>query len=303
MRAIGTVVNELDAQRLGSYLLAIGIASQMDPAKDGYLVWIRDEDKVDRAKQELTLFLQDPTDPRYQQAEQVAATVRQQQALADKQYRQNVRDVRSRWGRPSPKTCPLTIGLIAACIVVGVASKMGEEKEGILSYLFITEIKVVDDTTVSFERTLPEVRHGEVWRLATPMFIHFGPMHLIFNLWWLYNLGGVIETRRGVWRLALLVIAAAVISNLAQYLFKNPVFGGMSGVNYALFGYVWMKSRFDSSAGMYIPPDTVMMMIAWLFLCMTPVIPHVANHAHVAGIVVGLVVGYAPVLWRKLMRR
>ena len=121
--------------------------------------------------------------------------------------------------------------------------------------------------------------------------------------------GGVIEIRRKTWRLAMLVLVSAIISNFAQWLFSHypvshyPGFGGMSGVLYALFGYAWMKSRFDSSAGVYVPPDMVMLMIAWLFLCMIPGFPiNVANHAHVGGLIVGVVAGYAPVLWRKIMR-
>jgi GlpG protein len=304
MRAIGTVANEQDAQRLGAFLLTLGIASQMDPAHDGYQVWIREEDKVERAKQELARFLQNPADPRYQTAEQLAQQVRQQQTQAEKQYQRNVRDIRSQWGRPSPKSCPLTLGLIAACLVVAALSSVGREKEGILNYLYITHVKFRDDGQIEWHRGLPEVRRGQVWRLVTPIFIHFKELHLFFNMWWLYNLGGVIEIQRGKWRLALLVIASAVISNLAQFLFKHPAFGGMSGVVYALLGYAWMKSRFDPAAGMYIATDTVTMMIVWLFLCMIPGFPiNVANHAHVAGMIVGVVVGYAPTLWRKMSRR
>jgi GlpG protein len=179
---------------------------------------------------------------------------------------------------------------------------MGEQEEGILSYLRMTPIMVIDGEP-KINPTLPEIRHGEVWRLITPIFIHFGPMHLLFNLWCLYNLGGVVEIQRGWFRVAALVLVSALISNLAQLLFKGPGFGGMSGVVYALLGYAWMKSRFDPSAGIYIAPDTVMILVGWLFLCMTPLMPiNVANHAHVGGLVVGLIVGIAPTIWRKVRR-
>ena len=38
---------------------------------------------------------------------------------------------------------------------------------------------------------------GEPWRLLTPMFLHFGLMHIAFNGLWLWELGGMIERRQG----------------------------------------------------------------------------------------------------------
>jgi GlpG protein len=61
-----------------------------------------------------------------------------------------------------------------------------------------------------------------------------------------------------------------------------------------------MKSRYDPSAGMYLPPDTVTLMILWLFICMTGKVGPIANAAHVSGLITGVVVGVAPLLWRKL---
>ncbi len=37
----------------------------------------------------------------------------------------------------------------------------------------------------------------------------------------------------------------------------------MSGVLYGLFGYVWMKSRYEPSSGFYVTPNTVMWMVGW----------------------------------------
>ena len=121
----------------------------------------------------------------------------------------------------------------------------------------------------------------------------------------------MVERRRGSWRFLLLVLVVAVISNLAQYYLdvgpqagglavqRNPLFGGMSGVLYGLFGYLWMKSRYEPALGMALSPRLVFWMIAWLFLCMTGVVGHVANVAHVTGLILGVVIGIAPYLWRR----
>ena len=139
---------------------------------------------------------------------------------------------------------------------------------------------------------LPEIQSGQLWRLVTPIFLHFGMIHIAFNCLWVWQLGGLIEYRRGLPIYGALVLSAAVLSNLAQFAWtKSPAFGGLSGVVYALFGYVWMKSRYDPRSGLYLSRQTAGIMVGWLFLCMTPIMPNVANAAHVAGIIVGIAAG------------
>ena len=81
-----------------------------------------------------------------------------------------------------------------------------------------------------------------------------------------------------------MVLAIAVVSNLCQYLYDGPLFGGMSGVAYGLFGYIWIKSRVEPSSGFYMHQTTVMVMLVWFVLCFTPVLGGVANGAHAAGL-------------------
>jgi GlpG protein len=143
---------------------------------------------------------------------------------------------------------------------------------------------------------LPEVRHGEIWRLFTPIFVHMSVAHILFNMLWLQDLGSMIEGRQGTLTLALLVLVSAGVSNFAQYYVSGPFFGGMSGVVYALLGYVWIRGKFDPGSGVFLHPSTVMMMLAWFVLCytplLTPFVGHVANSAHAAGLVVGMAWGF-----------
>ena len=43
-------------------------------------------------------------------------------------------------------------------------------------------------------------------------------------------------------------------------------------------------------------------MLAWLVVCMTGMVGPIANAAHVAGLVIGMLVGAAP-HWRQVVRR
>ena len=47
------------------------------------------------------------------------------------------------------------------------------------------------------------VTDGQVWRLLTPIFLHFGIVHLAFNLLVLSWLGNMVESRRGALKLVL----------------------------------------------------------------------------------------------------
>ena len=54
---------------------------------------------------------------------------------------------------------------------------------------------------------------------------------------------------------------------------------GMSGVIYALFGYVWMKGMYQPEQRMGVHPNTVNLMLIWLVVCMTGVIGPIGNAA------------------------
>jgi len=138
-----------------------------------------------------------------------------------------------------------------------------------------------------------DVLSGEVWRLVTPIFLHFGLLHLVFNLSWLWVFGAILERSGGGLRFALMVLVVGVLSNVLQYVATaSPSFGGMSGVIYGLFGYLWMRGRFDPSSGYTLPGSTVMILLGWYVICFTGLVGPVANGAHTGGLVTGALWGY-----------
>ena len=111
----------------------------------------------------------------------------------------------------------------------------------------------------------------------TPIFLHFSLLAHPVQRWAVTLEGTMIETCRGTFRLAVLVLVAAVLSNLGQHFYymhqadpgRFHLFGGLSGVGYALFGYLWMKGQYEPEQGMILHPNTITMMLFWLVLCMT----------------------------------
>ena len=193
----------------------------------------------------------------------------------------------------------MTILLIAASVATAFYTDLGK-KDAAVAQLAIVPY-VVRPPWIHYAH-LSESWYREPWRLLTPIFLHFGFMHILFNLLMLAQLGGLIEAVRGSWRFLVFVLLIAVPSNIAQYLWSGPQFGGMSGVVYGLFGYIWMKSRYEPGSGFYVAPNTVVWMVGWFFMCLFQIIPGVAvaNAVHATGFAVGIILGRWPSLWRSL---
>ena len=113
---------------------------------------------------------------------------------------------------------------------------------------------------------------------------------------WLFQLGSMIEGLQGRLRLALLVGVIALVSDVAQYILVGPAFGGMSGVVYGLFGYVWMKGKFDPASGLFIDQRSIILMMVWFGLCFTGWVGPIANVAHAGGLAVGMLWGWLSAL-------
>ena len=303
MRQVGTLLKESDAQRFIHYLVTCGITAQTEQDSDQWEIWVRDENQLTQAKEELEEFRRDPDGRRYKDVESSAQTIRRQKAEKHQQTRKNVIEMRGRWGHGISRKAPLVFTLIALSVLATIVTEFGQnaymERLG-----FCDRVHVVNSSWNKelLADKLVDIKRGELWRLITPIFVHLGMIHLVFNMYWTYYFGSQIEGRRGTFRLALLVLVIAVVSNFAQAWIKDPWFGGMSGVVYGLFGYVWMKTLYDSSAGLFLSQGKVLLFIGWFFVCLSGIVGPVANIAHGAGLVMGVVIGYVPILWRDLRR-
>ena len=314
MRKIGEIQTLELTNRFVDVLKAEAISSQFDQEGETCSIWIHNDDHLEKARERLQQFTENPDDPRFQAATKLANEFRKQEEKNRQQAIDNQVSMNKRWQAPSSRETPITTGLILFSILISLFLNFGQghKRELTVKTVFISAYDfphTFNGKTVSreklielrFKKGLPEIREkGHIWKLITPIFIHLGMMHLIFNMLWTYQLGRLIEQRKGTFRLLILVLLAALISNYMQFLWSGPSFGGMSGVVYALFGFVWMRGKLDPQSGFSLDPTTVLLMIGWLFACYFGLIGNVANTAHFMGILVGMSAGaYRPLLFKR----
>lgn len=291
MRKIGQLENGGRARTFADYLLVQGIAAETEPAGDGedapWNVWVLDEDRVEAAKALLSRFRSMPDAEEFETAAAEAAKRRAAEARAAEKAAVP--------GRASARRMPegvATSVLMGLCVLAAVLTRLGDD-EAWVQWLTISAGGGAPADALHFWRSLTQVGEGQVWRLVTPIFLHFSLWHLVLNLLWFRDLGRVLEQKLGGWKLAVLVLALAVVSNLAQFAVAGGNFGGLSGVVYGLFGYLWVRGRMEPGFGTWIHPVTSTMMLLFLALGVFGLIGPIANTTHFSGLLAGAAFGWA----------
>lgn len=135
---------------------------------------------------------------------------------------------------------------------------------------------------------------GEVWRLWTPMFLHFEILHLAFNAVFLWVFGARVERAMGRLQFVAFVALVSLAANIGQLTWEgNPLFGGMSGVNYGFIGYIWLRQMLAPHPMLNYPKALIPFLLVMLLLGMVGFLDifiegRIANAAHVAGLLAGM---------------
>jgi GlpG protein len=251
----------------------------LDPIeKSHYQIIVLDPNDVQRALKIAEDFVTTPNQAKYQQAaweagKSVAGSKDSPQRVSPKNGRLPV------WLQDLKSTPFMSLVLV---ICLGVF---------LLSYLGASNVLYQGLTIRSIDVLL---QSQQWWRLFTPAFLHFSVIHIIFNLIWWWVLGSQLERAFGSVSLAVIFAIAAISSNVAQLLVSGPNFGGLSGVVYALFGYVWWIGLLRPQWGMGLPNNLVYFLLGWLALGYFDVLwVSMANEAHLFGLISGCLMALA----------
>ncbi len=300
MRQIGLIPAVEEAERFQDYLIAQGIKCSLDVEETGYAVWVHNDDQLAAAKTALAEFLANPQDERYRDARKQADALLREQAAQRKAARRNMVAMSQHWSRPASAAAPLTVGLLLICVLVFAQTEyvepsmarqrveFGDVEDGLAGRLMIS----TDGTW----RAILEDR--EWWRLLTPSILHFGIMHIVFNMMWWWRLGGMIELRKGTPAFLGLVIVTALATDLLQFQFAGWRFGGMSGVVYGLIGYAFVKGKLDPSDGIDLDRQSAAMALFFYVICWTGALGPIANFGHAGGLLAGITCGCLSAAWR-----
>lgn len=194
---------------------------------------------------------------------------------------------------------PLTAALIAACVVVASISQLGTDVSAVRSLFFPVL------PTSGLVALLGALDSAGLWlRTLTPALLHFGPIHLVFNMLWLWYLGRLMEPTLGFWRYAVVIVLTAFSANVLQYLWEGSNnFGGMSGVVYGQLGFIWLWQTVSGERRLRLPTAMIMVFLGALVVMEILASAFIATAAHVGGLAAGMVAGAAFGAWYRFRTR
>ncbi len=136
----------------------------------------------------------------------------------------------------------------------------------------------------------PAVARGDDYRLISAAFVHYGLLHLAFNMYALYLIGGVFERYAGHVRFAAVYFVSALAGSFGALLVTpNSPTVGASGAIFGLMGALFV---FERQRGMSLLGGSIGGLIL-INLLITFAIPGISAGGHIGGLIGGGLVGFA----------
>ena len=174
-----------------------------------------------------------------------------------------------------PKKMIVTPVLIALCIMVFLAMYIwGRGSEDSITLLLFG---------ANFR---PLVQAGQVWRLATSMFLHIGIVHLVVNMYSLLIIGKQLEGFLGKWKFLIVYLGSGILGSLLSVVVHSSISAGASG---AIFGLLGSLLYFGYHYRLYLGTvlKTQVIPIILLNLLIGFMVPGIDNFCHIGGLVGG----------------
>ena len=139
-------------------------------------------------------------------------------------------------------------------------------------------------------RSVALIARGQWWRLVTPIFIHLGVIHLLFNNIALFQIGPLVEESLGSQKFIFVYLACGIVGNIGSFVFGI----NGAGASGAIFGLIALAAVYGYRMGGIVGRSLMKQMAMWagIGLVMGQAI-HADNVNHIGGLITGAALGFA----------
>ena len=188
--------------------------------------------------------------------------------------------------RHPPKSAA-TLTLLVANVLVFIGAALG----GAGWFIPNPAIEIAAGSNVG-----PLTTHGEWWRLITALFVHFGIIHLLFNMWALSAFGALSERLLGITSFVFIYFVSGIAANLASITLRPSIdaagaSGAIFGILGALLAVYWRNKR-TLPFTVVRSEGTAVFMFASFALLGGFLYTGIDNAAHLGGLLTGLLLGF-----------
>jgi rhomboid protease GluP len=143
------------------------------------------------------------------------------------------------------------------------------------------------------------VLQGEIWRIFTPIFVHSGFAHVLFNSFSLVLFGPALERMLGKAKFLLVYLLTGIAANIATLILEPPTYThvGSSGAIFGLFGFYLAISMFRKDL-LSKENSQIIVTIAVIGVIMTFFQANINITAHIFGLIAGFFTGRVLLLKR-----
>jgi membrane associated rhomboid family serine protease len=207
-----------------------------------------------------------------------------QAVVEDEQTRAERRFQDALFSRATPATFALLGVNVAMFALMSIISRGSDDSYSLIAF---------------GAKTNELLRRGEWFRLVTPIFIHAGLMHLLFNSYALYVVGPQVEKLYGSARFLLIYLLAGIGgvagSYFGQVIMGKSVDAPSVGASGAIFGLFGVLAVFGVRYRRELPPTIRRALSAGVLpvivinLIIGFSVPFIDNAAHIGGLLTGAV--------------
>lgn len=137
--------------------------------------------------------------------------------------------------------------------------------------------------------------NGEVYRLLTSIFIHLSIIHILMNMFILWQLGSVSEMIWNKFSFILIYFGSGLIASLTSFAFSKYPSAGASGAVFGLAGALLSVKYFTRDGEIPFPKQAIGSIGVFVLYNIIFGLSRkgIDNSAHIGGLVSGAIIGYA----------